>query len=58
MDTNVITDVLYGDPLWETWSDAQINRWKADLWINPIILLTRDKNRFETYFPKVPLICP
>ncbi len=127
VDTNVITDVLYGDPVWETWSDAQINRWQADLWINPIIyaelsyratstaevdqvvtslglqyaelskqalylasqafkayrqrggtrtaplpdffigaqaqaegftLLTRDKNRFETYFPNVPLICP
>lgn len=37
IDTNVILDVLYCDPVWETWADHQINQWQGDLWITPII---------------------
>ena len=127
VDTNVIADVLYSDPAWEAWSDAQITRHAGQLCINPVIyselcyrasstgevdrvvaslgfqyeelprqalflaskafrayrqrggnktaplpdffigahaealgmpLLTRDKGRYQTYFPAVVLICP
>jgi predicted nucleic acid-binding protein len=37
VDTNVICDVLYNDPVWSDWSSAQIaNHW-GQLCINPII---------------------
>lgn len=127
VDTNVICDVLYNDPVWSDWSSAQLaNHW-GQLCINPIVyaelsyqatsaeevndtvekmglvyadlpmaclfaagqayrsyrqrggaktsplpdffigahaqeaglvLLTRDKARYATYFPGVRLICP
>ena len=37
VDTNVIADVLYRDPVWEGWSDGQLNRHKGELWVNPMI---------------------
>jgi predicted nucleic acid-binding protein len=127
VDTNVICDVLYNDPVWSDWSYAQLAHHWGQLCINPIIcaelsyqsstpndvndimktmglayadlpvaclfaagqayrsyrqrgglktaplpdffigahaqeldltLLTRDKARFETYFPRARLICP
>jgi predicted nucleic acid-binding protein len=37
VDTKVICDVLYNDPVWSDWSSAQIaNHW-GQLCINPII---------------------
>ena len=37
VDTNVICDVLYNDPVWCDWSSAQLaNHW-GQLCINPII---------------------
>ena len=127
VDTNVIADVLHGDPVWADWSHAQLTRHAGDLLINPMIyaelcyrttspdeveqvitslgvrytelprtalfiaaqayrayrqrggaksaplpdffigahaaaanltLLTRDRSRYTTYFPSVPLINP
>jgi len=127
VDTNVIVDVFYQDPVWENWSKTQMTRYAGDLLINPMVyselcyralsaaevdecltilgfryeelpkpalylaakayrayrqrggvktsplpdffigahaaaaghtLLTRDRARYETYFPNVPLICP
>lgn len=37
IDTNVIADVLHRDPVWEAWSDGQINQHKGNLWVNPMI---------------------
>jgi predicted nucleic acid-binding protein len=39
VDANVLLDVLTGDPVWASWSLAQIERWANDgpLAINPII---------------------
>ena len=37
VDTNVICDVLYNDPVWGDWSSAQLlNHW-GQLCINPIV---------------------
>ncbi len=37
VDTNVICDVLYNDPVWGDWSSAQlVNHW-GQLCINPIV---------------------
>lgn len=127
VDTNVLCDVLYNDPVWGDWSAAQLASHWGRLCINPIIytelsyqaaspgdvndtmevlgllyadlpraclfaagqayrkyrerggirtmplpdffigahaqeagltLLTRDKARYETYFPRAQLICP
>ena len=35
--TNVIADVLHGDPLWADWSNAQLTQHAGDLLINPMI---------------------
>ena len=37
LDTNVIADVLYGDPLWAEWSRKQIEDHAGELLINPLI---------------------
>lgn len=37
VDTNVIADVLHGDPLWADWSIAQLTQHAGDLLINPMI---------------------
>jgi predicted nucleic acid-binding protein len=37
VDTNVIADVLYCDPVWEAWSDAKITQHAGDLYVNPMI---------------------
>lgn len=37
VDTNVIADVLYNDPLWGDWSAEQLARHAGQLLINPII---------------------
>lgn len=127
VDTNVICDVLFNDPVWSEWSSTQLTQHWGGLYINPIIyaelsyqapsakdvnhtmealglvyaelpvpslfvaaqayrsyrqrggtktsplpdffigahaqeagltLLTRDKARYETYFPRARLICP
>jgi predicted nucleic acid-binding protein len=127
VDTNVITDVLYQDPVWAVWANEHLSKYDGESLINPIIytelcyhagssgeidqlienfgfhyeelprpalllaaqayriyrqrggvktaplsdffigahaevlgipLLTRDQGRYQTYFPKVPLICP
>lgn len=37
VDTNVICDVLYNDPVWNSWSTTQLaNHW-GQLLINPVI---------------------
>lgn len=127
VDTNVISDVIYQDPVWAPWSSARLLQYAGDLVVNPMVfaelccransageveqiirslgckqeelshsalfqaakafvayrqqggkrtsplpdffigahaqaeghtLLTRDKGRYQTYFPAVPLICP
>lgn len=37
VDTNVILDVLYDDPVWSNWSSAQLATHWGHLCINPII---------------------
>ncbi|MES2921983.1 MAG: type II toxin-antitoxin system VapC family toxin [Verrucomicrobiota bacterium] len=37
VDTNVIVDVLHGDPVWVDWANAQLTRYAGELWINPMI---------------------
>lgn len=37
VDTNVIADVLHGDPVWADWSQAQLTRHAGDLLINPMV---------------------
>lgn len=37
VDTNVITDVLFSDPLWEEWSKLQMAGHTGDLLVNPLI---------------------
>lgn len=37
VDTNVVVDVLHGDPVWVVWANAQLKRYSTELWINPII---------------------
>ena len=37
VDTNVICDVLYNDPVWNNWSSAQLANYWGQLCINPII---------------------
>lgn len=37
VDTNVIVDVFYQDPSWETKSMEQMSRHAGDLFINPLI---------------------
>ena len=37
VDTNVVVDVLHGDPVWLDWANAQLKRFAGELWINPII---------------------
>ncbi len=127
VDTNVIADVLHGDPVWKDWSTEHLAHHAGQLCINPMVyaelcvharsyaeveqllpglglkyeelprpalflaakafrayrerggvktsplpdffigahaqtsghsILTRDKGRYQTYFPNVPLICP
>jgi predicted nucleic acid-binding protein len=127
VDTNVIADVLHGDPVWASWSAERLSEHAGNLLVNPMIyaelsfnakstdevdqiianlglefeelprpalylaaqafrqyrqrggaktsplpdffigahaqaagltLLTRDHNRYATYFPTVPLIAP
>lgn len=37
VDTNVIVDVLHGDPLWADWANNKLTRSGGELWINPMI---------------------
>ena len=37
VDTNVVVDVLHGDPVWLEWPNAQLKKFAGELWINPII---------------------
>lgn len=37
VDTNVIADVLYNDPIWGDWSSDQLRRHFDQLLINPLI---------------------
>ena len=37
VDTNVISDVLYNDPVWGNWSSEQLARHFGGLFINPVI---------------------
>ncbi|MEM7697891.1 MAG: type II toxin-antitoxin system VapC family toxin [Verrucomicrobiota bacterium] len=37
IDTNVISDVIHADPLWEEWALARIAANYGDLVINPVI---------------------
>ena len=37
VDSNVIFDVLHGDPVWGEWAKAQLQRYAGELWINPVI---------------------
>ena len=37
VDTNVLADVLFADPVWEPWSSAQLVKHAESLAINPII---------------------
>ena len=37
VDTNVIADVLYSDPVWSDWATAQLALHASNLFINPLI---------------------
>lgn len=37
IDTNVLSDIIYADPVWEPWAEVQITKYFGDLLINPII---------------------
>lgn len=37
VDTNVLSDVLYADPLWEAWSSAQLVQHAPHLAVNPLV---------------------
>lgn len=37
VDTNVISDVIHGDPKWQEWSLEQLSRYFGQLVINPMI---------------------
>ncbi len=37
VDTNVIADVLYDDPLWAEWAKLQLTQNEGQTFINPII---------------------
>jgi hypothetical protein len=37
VDTNVIADVLYSDPVWCNWATEQLALHAGDLFINPLI---------------------
>ena len=37
VDTNVVVDVLHGDPVWLEWANVQLKRFAGELWINPVI---------------------
>ncbi len=37
VDTNVIADVLHGDPVWAEWACGQLNQHVGELVINPLI---------------------
>lgn len=37
VDTNVILDILHGDPVWVEWANAQLRSYAGELWINPMI---------------------
>ncbi len=68
VDTNVLVDVLEGDPEWADWSIGQLRAQSRVhcLAINPVIhaavsgysLLTCDTGRSASYFPGVDLIVP
>ena len=37
VDTNVIADVIYQDPVWASWANAQLSQFADGLLINPIV---------------------
>jgi predicted nucleic acid-binding protein len=37
VDTNVIADILHGDPNWGDWATQQLAQYVGDLFINPIV---------------------
>jgi len=37
VDTNVLADVLAGDPSWSSWAQMQLERYAAGLVINPLV---------------------
>jgi predicted nucleic acid-binding protein len=65
VDSNVLLDVLTGDPTWYSWSARSLSDAAdqavligAHAAVAGIPLLTRDARRYRSYFPKLRLIAP